>query len=92
MFKKFTLLCCLIFSCLTFAEETPQNKQDSKTKELFTKGQQIIAGGPDVYIPKGQIHRLSNPGSGPLEIIEVQTGTYLGEDDIDRIEDNYKRV
>jgi mannose-1-phosphate guanylyltransferase/mannose-6-phosphate isomerase len=43
------------------------------------------------YIPKGQNHRLSNPGSIPLEIIEVQSGEYLGEDDIIRIEDTYGR-
>lgn len=43
------------------------------------------------YIPLGEIHRLLNPGRTPLEIIEVQTGSYLGEDDIIRIEDNYGR-
>lgn len=44
------------------------------------------------YIPQGEIHRLSNPGSIPLEIIEVQSGSYLGEDDIVRFEDTYGRV
>jgi mannose-1-phosphate guanylyltransferase/mannose-6-phosphate isomerase len=44
------------------------------------------------YIPIGEAHRLTNPGSSPLEIIEVQSGSYLGEDDIERIEDNYGRV
>lgn len=44
------------------------------------------------YIPQGQTHRLSNPGNEPLEIIEVQSGSYLGEDDIVRIDDLYKRV
>lgn len=43
------------------------------------------------YIPAGQTHRLSNPGKFPLEIIEVQTGSYLGEDDIVRFEDVYGR-
>lgn len=43
------------------------------------------------YIPQGQIHRLSNPGAEPLEIIEVQSGSYLGEDDIERFEDHYGR-
>ena len=37
------------------------------------------------------VHRLSNPGKIPLEIIEVQSGTYLGEDDIERLEDVYGR-
>jgi mannose-1-phosphate guanylyltransferase / mannose-6-phosphate isomerase len=44
-----------------------------------------------VYIPIGAIHRLENPGKIALEIIEVQTGSYLGEDDIIRIEDVYNR-
>ncbi len=43
------------------------------------------------YIPLGEVHRLTNPDSIPLEIIEVQTGSYLGEDDIVRFEDNYGR-
>ena len=43
------------------------------------------------YIPKGEIHRLENCESTPLEIIEIQTGDYLGEDDIIRLEDDYKR-
>jgi mannose-1-phosphate guanylyltransferase/mannose-6-phosphate isomerase len=44
-----------------------------------------------VYIPIGAIHRLENPGKILLELIEVQTGSYLGEDDIIRIEDDYQR-
>jgi mannose-1-phosphate guanylyltransferase/mannose-6-phosphate isomerase len=44
------------------------------------------------YIPAGNRHRLANPGKVNLEIIEVQTGTYLGEDDIKRHEDTYKRI
>ena len=44
-----------------------------------------------IYIPIGTIHRLANSGKIPLELIEVQTGSYLGEDDIERIEDVYKR-
>ncbi|UXH80809.1 mannose-1-phosphate guanylyltransferase/mannose-6-phosphate isomerase [Roseateles amylovorans] len=43
------------------------------------------------YIPLGQVHRLSNPGKVPLEIIEVQSGSYLGEDDIVRFQDTYGR-
>jgi mannose-1-phosphate guanylyltransferase/mannose-6-phosphate isomerase len=45
-----------------------------------------------VYIPIGAIHRLANPGKIPVEIIEVQTGTYLEEDDIERIEDEFGRA
>jgi mannose-1-phosphate guanylyltransferase / mannose-6-phosphate isomerase len=45
-----------------------------------------------VYIPMGGIHRLANPGNEPLEVVEVQTGDYLEEDDIIRYEDIYARV
>jgi mannose-1-phosphate guanylyltransferase/mannose-6-phosphate isomerase len=44
-----------------------------------------------IYIPIGAKHRLENPGKIDLELIEVQTGSYLGEDDIVRIEDDYRR-
>jgi mannose-1-phosphate guanylyltransferase / mannose-6-phosphate isomerase len=44
-----------------------------------------------VYVPIGSVHRLANPGKIPLELIEVQVGSYLGEDDIVRFEDVYKR-
>jgi mannose-1-phosphate guanylyltransferase/mannose-6-phosphate isomerase len=44
-----------------------------------------------IYIPIGATHRMENPGKIPLELIEVQTGSYLGEDDIIRIEDDYER-
>ncbi len=43
------------------------------------------------FIPAGTVHRLENPGSEMLEVIEVQTGSYLGEDDIERFEDDYNR-
>jgi mannose-1-phosphate guanylyltransferase/mannose-6-phosphate isomerase len=45
-----------------------------------------------IYIPMGTPHRLENPGMIDLELIEVQTGSYLGEDDIVRIEDDYRRT
>ena len=44
------------------------------------------------YLPIGSIHRVANPGKIPLELIEVQTGSYLGEDDIIRLEDKYARI
>ena len=47
---------------------------------------------PSTYIPIGQIHALENPGRIPLELIEVQSGSYLGEDDIVRFEDRYGRA
>lgn len=51
----------------------------------------VLAENQSTYIPPGQIHRLVNPGREPLEIIEVQSGAYLGEDDIVRFEDSYGR-
>lgn len=51
----------------------------------------LISENQSVYIPLGAIHRLENPGKLPLTLIEVQTGSYLGEDDIIRYQDNYSR-
>ncbi|MDQ5897648.1 MAG: mannose-phosphate guanylyltransferase / mannose-6-phosphate isomerase [Pseudomonadota bacterium] len=51
----------------------------------------ILTENQSTYIPLGQVHRLANPGKVPLEIIEVQSGSYLGEDDIVRYEDTYGR-
>ena len=51
----------------------------------------LLTENQSTYIPQGQTHRLTNPGTVPLEIIEVQTGSYLGEDDIVRLEDTYGR-
>ena len=64
----------------------------SGTAEV-TNGEQVILLGENqsTYIPLGQTHRLANPGKVPLEIIEVQSGSYLGEDDIVRFEDTYGR-
>jgi mannose-6-phosphate isomerase-like protein (cupin superfamily) len=45
-----------------------------------------------VFIPVGCAHRLENPGSGPLHLVEVQVGDYLGEDDIERLADDYGRT
>lgn len=59
----------------------------------ITNGDQVITltENQSTYIPQGQTHRLANPGNSPLEIIEVQSGSYLGEDDIVRFEDSYGR-
>ena len=51
----------------------------------------IVHENESTYIPIGTRHRLENPGKIDLELIEVQTGSYLGEDDIERIEDDYRR-
>ena len=52
----------------------------------------MISENQSTYIPLGETHRLANPGKVPLEIIEVQIGTYLGEDDIVRSDDVYNRA
>jgi len=51
----------------------------------------LLSENQSTYIPLGTVHRLENPGKEPLEIIEVQSGSYLGEDDIVRFEDSYGR-
>ncbi|MET3008995.1 mannose-1-phosphate guanylyltransferase/mannose-6-phosphate isomerase [Stenotrophomonas koreensis] len=65
----------------------------SGTAEV-TRGEEVIllAENQSTYIPLGVTHRLRNPGKLPLELIEVQSGSYLGEDDIVRFEDTYGRA
>jgi mannose-1-phosphate guanylyltransferase/mannose-6-phosphate isomerase len=60
----------------------------------ITNGEKVmlLTENQSTYIPLGEVHRLANPGSTPLEIIEVQSGSYLGEDDIVRFEDTYGRA
>ena len=60
----------------------------------ITNGEKVLllTENQSTYIPLGEVHRLANPGSIPLEIIEVQSGSYLGEDDIIRFEDTYGRA
>lgn len=60
---------------------------------LITKGDEtfLLTENESTYIPLGTIHALKNPGIIPLELIEVQTGSYLGEDDIVRLDDDYGR-
>ena len=60
----------------------------------ITNGEKILtlAENQSTYIPFGEVHRLANRGSIPLEIIEVQSGGYLSEDDIIRFEDTYGRT
>lgn len=52
----------------------------------------LLGENQSTYIPLGQTHRLANPGKLPLELIEVQSGSYLGEDDIVRFQDSYGRI
>ena len=63
---------------------TALNECDGKEK--------LLAENQSTYIPVGSVHRLSNPGKILLRIIEVQSGSYVGEDDIVRLEDIYGRL
>lgn len=65
-----------------------------KGTALVTRGeeQHLLSENESIYIPLGTTHRLENVGKTSLELIEVQTGAYLGEDDIVRLEDTYGRV
>jgi mannose-1-phosphate guanylyltransferase len=61
---------------------------------MVTKGDEttLLTENESIYMPVGEVHALENPGVIPLEIIEVQTGSYLGEDDIVRFDDRYGRA
>jgi mannose-1-phosphate guanylyltransferase/mannose-1-phosphate guanylyltransferase/mannose-6-phosphate isomerase len=62
-------------------------------KARVTRGEDSLVLHEDqsTYIPLGVIHRLENIGESELHLIEVQSGSYLGEDDIERFDDDYKR-
>ena len=65
----------------------------SGTAKVEIDGKEIILNkNESSYIPVGSKHRLSNPSKNNLKIIEIQSGSYLGEDDIERFEDNYGRI
>lgn len=59
-----------------------------------TRGEEVFAVHPNesTFIPISVKHRLENPGDIPLQIIEVQNGDYLEEDDIERLDDDYQRI
>lgn len=61
---------------------------------LVTRGdeQTLVRENESIYLPLGSLHRLENPGRIPVTLIEVQSGSYLGEDDIVRFEDIYSRA
>jgi mannose-6-phosphate isomerase-like protein (cupin superfamily) len=63
-------------------------------KAKVTRGREVVTLGPNqsTYIPVGTKHRLENAGAGPLYVIEVQSGDYFGEDDIERFDDDYRRA
>ena len=61
-----------------------------KAKIRIGEEEKYISKNESAYVPKATLHRLENPASSELELIEVQNGEYLGEDDIERLEDKYK--
>ncbi len=65
-----------------------------RSRARVTRDDQVfdLSENQSTYIPLGAVHRLENPGDEPLQVIEVQSGSYLGEDDIVRIEDKYGRA
>lgn len=65
--------------------------QIRKVEQPDNIGHQILYPNQSCYIPQGYVHRLANHGNGPLVLIEVQTGSYTGEDDIIRYQDDYSR-
>lgn len=62
------------------------------TVQIEGEADSILGENESVYVPLGRLHRLANRGRLPLELIEVRTGAYIGEDDIERIEDGYGRT
>jgi mannose-6-phosphate isomerase-like protein (cupin superfamily) len=65
----------------------------SGTASVTLDGQDhLLTENESIYLPVGAVHALENPGKIPLELIEVQVGSYLGEDDIVRLQDRYGRV
>ena len=65
----------------------------SGTAKIEVDGKEFeLCENQSTYIPIGSVHRLSNPGKIELSLIEIQSGSYLGEDDIERFEDNYGRI
>ena len=69
------------------------SRSSNTRSSQVTRGEEtfLLSENQSTYIPLGTRHRLENPGKVPLELIEVQSGAYLGEDDIVRFEDTYGR-
>ena len=64
---------------------------EGTARVTIEKDLKLLSEGESVYVPLGTVHRLENLGKIPLVLIEIQTGSYLGEDDITRYEDVYSR-
>ena len=61
-------------------------------KVTLNNEESLLHENESIFVPKSTVHRLENPGKIPLELIEVQVGEYVGEDDIVRLEDIYGRT
>ncbi len=91
--KRLTLLPGRILSYQMHYHRSEHWIAVSGTGVLVLDGKEVIfTAGENVFIPAGHKHRLKNPGKLLLEVIEVQSGAYLGEDDIVRYEDEYDRI
>ena len=64
---------------------------DGEAQVILDGVEHRLKAGDTIRIPKNSLHRIGNPGTDPLVFLEVQRGTYFGEDDIERLEDDYKR-
>ena len=64
---------------------------EGTAKVIVEQEEKLLTEGQSVYVPLGAMHRMENPGKSPMLLIEVQTGSYLGEDDIIRYDDIYSR-
>ena len=64
---------------------------EGMAKVTINEETKLVSKGHSIFVPLGAIHRMENPGKLPMIVIEVQIGTYLGEDDIIRYEDIYQR-
>ena len=75
------------------SDETPDPRSEPvRTAEVTVDERVVLVHENEaVYLPIGSMHRLTNPGKIALELIEVQVGSYTGEDDIIRVEDIYGR-
>ena len=91
------MVSCKICSMDVYASELNLPSTQSTSYSLHahptfpTSDVLLLSENQSTYIPLGVTHRLRNPGKLPLELIEVQSGSYLGEDDIVRFEDTYGR-
>ncbi len=87
-----------LFLCLKYAIQMHHHRTEhwivvsGSANVTIDDNTQLVTENESVYIPIGAVHALENPGKIPLELIEVQSGAYLGEDDIVRFSDRYGRV